>query len=54
MIHTAGLVPITVDETGPGTLLQITGDQVAGLLRAPGLVRLSPASGGRWRLTGNQ
>ncbi|MGW0211374.1 McrC family protein [Streptomyces sp. NPDC003233] len=43
-----------MDETGPGTLLQLTDDQVAGLLRVPGLVRLSPASGGRWRLAGNQ
>ncbi|MGW5463744.1 McrC family protein [Streptomyces sp. NPDC003996] len=54
MIHKAGPVPITVNETGPGTLLQLTGDQVAALLRVPGLVRLNPASGGRWRLSGNQ
>ncbi|MFE1989630.1 McrC family protein [Streptomyces mirabilis] len=54
MIHRADPVPITVDETGPGTLLHLTNDQVAGLLRIPQLVRLSPASGGRWRLTGNQ
>jgi 5-methylcytosine-specific restriction enzyme subunit McrC len=54
VIHQGGPVPITVHETGPGTLLPLTGDQVAALLRVPGLVRLSPASGGRWRLSGNQ
>ncbi|MEU1465683.1 restriction endonuclease [Streptomyces sp. NPDC005727] len=54
MTHRAGPVPITVNETGPGTLLPLTGDQVAGLLRVPGLVRLHPAPGGRWRMSGNQ
>lgn len=45
---------LSVDETGPGTVRELTGDQVAGLLSVPGLVRLSPASGGRWRVAGNQ
>ncbi|MGW7404031.1 McrC family protein [Streptomyces sp. NPDC054833] len=45
---------LAVDETGPGTLRELTGDQIAGLLTVPGLVRLSPATGGRWRMTGNQ
>ncbi|MFG2778333.1 McrC family protein [Streptomyces prunicolor] len=45
---------LTVDETGPGVVRELTGDQLAALLGVPGLVRLSPAAGGRWRLTGNQ
>lgn len=45
---------LTVDETGPGTVRELTTDQVAGLLSAPGLVRLTPAPGGRWRVAGNQ
>nr|WSY51649.1 McrC family protein [Streptomyces sp. NBC_00886] len=45
---------LTVDETGPGVVRELTGDQLAGLLGVPGLVRLSPATGGRWRLAGNQ
>ncbi|MFM9457745.1 McrC family protein [Streptomyces europaeiscabiei] len=45
---------LAVDETGPGTVRELTADQVAGLLRAPGLVRLAPAPGGRWRVAGNQ
>lgn len=44
MTHRAGPVPITVNGTGPGTLLPLTGDQVAGLLRVPGLVRPHPGS----------
>ncbi|WP_240501721.1 McrC family protein, partial [Streptomyces neyagawaensis] len=45
---------LSVDETGPGTVRELTGDQVAGLLCVPGLVRLTPASGGRWRVAGNR
>lgn len=45
---------LTVDETGAGTVRELTADQVAGLLSAPGLVRLTPAPGGRWRVAGNQ
>ncbi|MET7574222.1 restriction endonuclease [Streptomyces sp. NPDC005492] len=45
---------LTVDETGPGVVRELTGDQLAGLLGVPGLVRLSPVGGGRWRLAGNQ
>lgn len=45
---------LEVRETGPGTVRDLTADQVAGLLRVPGLLRLTPAAGGRWRLTGNQ
>ncbi|MEU1708141.1 hypothetical protein ABZ478_22615 [Streptomyces sp. NPDC005706] len=45
MTHRAGPVPITVNETGPGTMLPLTGDQVAGLLRVPGLVRPHPGIG---------
>ncbi|MER6713327.1 restriction endonuclease [Streptomyces sp. NPDC000877] len=45
---------LTVPETGPGTVRELTGDQIAGLLGVPGLVRLTPAAGGRWRLRGNQ
>ncbi|MFF5523407.1 McrC family protein [Streptomyces coeruleorubidus] len=45
---------LTVRETGPGTVRELTGDQVAGLLSVPDLVRLTPAAGGRWRLRGNQ
>lgn len=54
--RTVGADPLhlTVDETGPGVVRELTGDQLAGLLGVPGLVRLSPATGGRWRLTGNQ
>ncbi|MFF6881019.1 McrC family protein [Streptomyces sp. NPDC012474] len=48
-----GLV-LTVPETGPGLVRELTGDQLAGLLAVPGLVRLTPAAGGRWRLRGNQ
>ncbi|WP_307835353.1 McrC family protein [Streptomyces adelaidensis] len=54
---TAVLTPplrLPVDETGPGTVRDLTPDQVAGLLRAPALVRLLPAPGGRWRVAGNQ
>ena len=50
----AGPLRLTVDETGPGIVRELTGDQLAALLGVPGLVRLSPAAGGRWRLTGNQ
>ncbi|GAQ68194.1 McrC family protein [Streptomyces scabiei] len=45
---------LTVDETGPGTVRDLTADQVAGLLCVPGAVRLAPAPGGRWRVAGNQ
>uniref|UniRef100_UPI000A969484 McrC family protein n=1 Tax=Streptomyces caniscabiei TaxID=2746961 RepID=UPI000A969484 len=45
---------LTVDETGPGTVRELTADQVAGLLSAPGAVRLTPAPGGRWRVAGKQ
>ncbi|MGR3869644.1 McrC family protein [Streptomyces graminifolii] len=45
---------LTIDETGPGVVRELTGDQLTALLGVPGLVRLSPATGGRWRLTGNQ
>ncbi|MFD5482791.1 McrC family protein [Streptomyces hawaiiensis] len=45
---------LTVPETGPGIVRELTGDQLAGLLTVPGLVRLTPAAGGRWRLRGNQ
>lgn len=45
---------LEVRETGPGTVRDLTADQVAGLLSVPGLLRLTPAAGGRWRLTGNQ
>lgn len=45
---------LSVDETGPGTVRELTPDQVAGLLTVPRLVRLAPAPGGRWRVTGNQ
>lgn len=45
---------LEVCETGPGTVRDLTADQVAGLIRVPGLLRLNPAAGGRWRLTGNQ
>ncbi|MGI5367254.1 McrC family protein [Streptomyces iakyrus] len=45
---------ITVPETGPGLVRELTGDQLASLLAVPGLVRLTPAAGGRWRLRGNQ
>ncbi|MDX2606126.1 restriction endonuclease [Streptomyces caniscabiei] len=45
---------LTVDETGPGTVRELTADQVAGLLSAPGAVRLTPAAGGRWRVAGKQ
>lgn len=45
---------LTVRETGPGTVRELTGDQIAGLLSVPDLVRLTPAAGGRWRLRGNQ
>lgn len=38
----------------PATVRELTADQVAGLLSAPGLVRLTPAPGGRWRVAGNQ
>lgn len=51
---TADPLHLTVDETGPGVVRELTGDQLAALLGVPGLVRLSPATGGRWRLTGNQ
>ncbi|MET9395412.1 restriction endonuclease [Streptomyces sp. NPDC006624] len=45
---------LTVPETGPGIVRELTGDQVAALLAVPDLVRLTPAPGGRWRLRGNQ
>ncbi|MBZ3903914.1 restriction endonuclease [Streptomyces scabiei] len=45
---------LTIDETGPGTVRDLTADQVAALLSAPGLVRLAPAPGGRWRVAGHQ
>ncbi|CAM5418495.1 McrC family protein [Streptomyces canus] len=45
---------LTVSETGPGTVEALTGDQVAALLGVPGMVRLTPAAGGRWRVSGNQ
>ncbi|MFF5479346.1 McrC family protein [Streptomyces sp. NPDC012935] len=45
---------LEVRETGTGTVRDLTADQIAGLIRVPGLLRLTPAAGGRWRLTGNQ
>ncbi|MEU6353403.1 restriction endonuclease [Streptomyces sp. NPDC047072] len=45
---------LEVAETGPGTVAGLTGDQVAALLTVPGLVRLTPMTGGRWRVSGNQ
>ena len=45
---------LTVRETGPGVVAALTGDQVAALLGVPGLVRLTPVNGGRWRVSGNQ
>ncbi|MFE0250067.1 McrC family protein [Streptomyces sp. NPDC059010] len=45
---------LTVRESGPGAVRELTGDQVAALLSMPGLVRLAPMTGGRWRLSGNQ
>ncbi|MFE9742668.1 McrC family protein [Streptomyces sp. NPDC006477] len=45
---------LTVQETGPGTPYQLTGDQVAALVAVPDLVRLTPAPGGRWNVRGNQ
>lgn len=45
---------LTVQETGPGTPYELTGDQVAALLAVPDLVRLAPAPGGRWSVRGNQ
>jgi 5-methylcytosine-specific restriction enzyme subunit McrC len=48
------LLHLAVPEAGPGTVRELTGDQIAALLTVPGLVRLSPAVGGRWRVSGNQ
>ncbi|MFW3464578.1 hypothetical protein ACN24K_31500 [Streptomyces microflavus] len=45
---------LTVQETGPGTPYDLTGDQVAALVAVPDLVRLTPAPGGRWSVRGNQ
>ncbi|MBW3356704.1 McrC family protein [Streptomyces sp. 09ZI22] len=45
---------LTVQETGPGTPCELTGDQVAALVTVPDLVRLTPAPGGRWSVRGNQ
>ncbi|MER6639569.1 restriction endonuclease [Streptomyces microflavus] len=45
---------LTVQETGPGTPCELTGDQVAALVAVPDLVRLTPAPGGRWSVRGNQ
>ncbi|MDP5315684.1 McrC family protein [Streptomyces poriferorum] len=45
---------LTVQETGPGSAYELTGDQVAALVAVPDLVRLTPAPGGRWNVRGNQ
>jgi 5-methylcytosine-specific restriction enzyme subunit McrC len=45
---------IWLHETGPGVVEHLTGDQVAALLAVPGAVKLAPATGGRWRLTGHR
>ena len=45
---------IGLHETGPGVVEQLTGDQVAALLAVPEAVKLAPATGGRWRLTGHR
>ncbi|MFD3612136.1 McrC family protein [Streptomyces atroolivaceus] len=45
---------LTVQEAGPGTAYELTGDQVAALVAVPDLVRLTPAPGGRWNVRGNQ
>lgn len=50
----ADVLHLTVTETGPGTVRELTGDQLAALLTVPRLVRLTPAGGVRWRITGNQ
>ncbi|MFE1836812.1 McrC family protein [Streptomyces sviceus] len=44
---------LTVGETGPGTVETLSGDHVAALLGVPGVVRLTPVAGGRWRVSGN-
>ncbi len=54
MTSATSVVRISLEETGPGCVAALTSDQVAALLTVPGLVRLSPAPGGRWRLAGNQ
>lgn len=50
------MTPLDLDvaESGPGTTAVLTADQVAALLTVPGLVRIAPAAGGRWRISGNQ
>lgn len=46
--------PVRLVETGPGVVRALRPAQVAALLTRPDLVRIAPAPGGRWRLSGNQ
>jgi 5-methylcytosine-specific restriction enzyme subunit McrC len=46
--------PIMLTETGPGIVRALTQGQLAALLAMPDTVRITPAAGGCWRLTGNQ